>query len=134
MNRLILSGVGASAIVAATAGAAMALSSGGLNVSTDGAYTYNGTYNFYSSSCRFATNAWDGYVAGRWKVVTPNDHLNGTVDGYGWTRLKNGTAVGDVGYAYCIAARDVLVHDSISLQACREHWYGDDCKTSSAHR
>ncbi|WP_300681531.1 hypothetical protein [Nocardioides sp.] len=137
MRKTVLGILGTGALVIAGAGAAVAATSGGLNVSTDGAYTSGGVYNFKYSGCRWGTSsvaAYDGYVGGTLVVTTPNIHLNAKVDGYGWAKIKQGNSKTSYGYSSCLSGRDVIVHGSISLQVCREHWYGDDCSSKTVNR
>lgn len=119
-------------LVLAGAGAAWAATSGNdMSVSTNGAYVSNAHWGLKDSVCQFHTNPseWDGHVSGKFVVTTATDHLNSTVDGYGWTKIVQANSKGTYSFDKCIIARgDVLYHESISLQACREHWYGDDCK------
>ncbi len=125
-------GVGAAALLVLGAGAAMAATSGYMSVSTDGAYVSNAYYNFKYSGCNFAPSQYDGYVKGTFVVTTATDHLNATVDGYGYTKLIQANSKGNYGFNNCIVARgDVLYHTSITLQACREHWYGDNCHATT---
>ncbi|GAA4702636.1 hypothetical protein [Nocardioides conyzicola] len=134
MRKLIIGTVATTTLFFAGAGAAFAAVSGSLNVSTSGAATSGGTFNFKSAGCKWGTNAWDGRVSGVFDVSTATDHLNGRVDGYGWTKLVQANSAGDYDYDYCISGRDVTVHDTIAIQACREHWYGDDCSSKEKSR
>lgn len=131
----LLTGAGlTTALAAAGAGAALAATSGSIEVSTDGAHVTKGTYNFKSAGCKWGGNAWDGYVAGTFSVDTPTDHLNGKVDGYGWTKLVQADSKRDYAFSTCLSGRDVLLHDSIALQACREHWWSDECHVTTVRR
>lgn len=118
------------------AGAALAAVRGSdMDVSTSGSYVNNGHYDFKYAGCQWGGgNAWDGYVSGTFVVTTANDHLNATVDGYGYTKLKQANDEGSYPYSSCIIGREVTIHDSIKIQVCRDHWYGDDCSSVTRNR
>jgi len=135
--RKFLMGVAATALLFFVGvGAAVAVVNGSISVSTNGAYVSGGYYDFKYPGCKWSSTpaAWDGYVSGKFVVTASDDHLNATVDGYSWTKIVQGDSEKSYAFSKCIIARDVIVHDSLSLQACREHWYGDDCSTTTKYR
>lgn len=136
MRRFVFGAILTSMLLLVGVGAAMAAVRGSdMNVSTNGSYVNAGHYDFKYSGCSWAGGvAWDGYVSGTFQVTTANDHLNGKVDGYGYTKLVQANSSGSFPYSFCLEARDVTVHDSINIQVCREHIYGDDCSSVTRNR
>lgn len=127
-------GGGVVALMLVGAGVAMAANSGYMSVSTDGSYVSRGYYNFTYPGCRWTPGGYDGYVSGTFVVTTATDHLNAKVDEYGYAKLVQANKSGRYPYSSCLSARDVLVHSSINVQVCREHWYSDDCHSITAKR
>jgi hypothetical protein len=136
-KKAIFGSLGASALIMAGATTAYAAGIGTLNATTSGAKTTGGTYNFKYSGCSWGPSgnpAYDGYVKGTFVVTAHDAHLNGRVDGYGWTKLKQVNSNTSVSYDYCLLGRDVTLHDSIAIQACKDKLLADDCTSATANR
>jgi hypothetical protein len=128
--------LGSGALVLAGSGLAWAATSGNdLSVKTSGSYVNNAHGGLKDTACKFTFPSgavgYDGHVSGTFVVTSPNDHLNGKVDAFGWAKLLQVNSAKSVAFDKCLQARDVDVHSSISLQACRDHWYGDDCSSAT---
>lgn len=134
-RKLAFAAASAAALVIAGAGAAIAATSGTMSVSTDGAKVTSATYNFAYSGCQRSNRTYDAYLKGSFAVSTATDHLNAKVDGYGWTKIVQANAAKAYAFSVCIGpSGDMVYHNSVALQACREHWYGDNCSATTKRR
>jgi hypothetical protein len=69
--------------------------------------------------------------------TTSTDHLNAKPDGYSYAKLVQANSNGSYGFNNYLnqgGTGGVLVASTITVQTCREHFWGDDCAAKTITR
>lgn len=116
-------------------GVADAANSGSFTLSNSSAYVSGGAYNFYAYQVR--PGIYYPGVSGTYVVNTATDHLNAKPDGYSYAKLVQANSVGSYSFNNYLTqggTGGVTVASGITVQTCREHYYGDDCTSKIIYR